>query len=126
VTATVSNAQTSTTSDGPSSTGAAPRCRTASQAAATIASLATNPDVGGTPARAAKPMVIVTNVTGIACRMPPMSAMRLLPTAWINAPAHRNNNALYAAWLSRSATLGTRSASTARPTNMRPSWLIVE
>ncbi len=81
--------------------GAGPPSTTACSAAPSTVSLLKNPASGGTPASAAKPIVIVQNVTGMSSRSPPMRPSRLLPTTWMTAPAHRNSNALNAAWVSR-------------------------
>src|SRR2546429_8530908 len=81
----------------------------AARAAVVItASLLKKPLVGGRPASAAKPIVMVQNVIGRPTRSPPMSDMRLLPTALITAPAQRNSSALNAAWDSRGPIAGTR------------------
>ena len=111
VTATVASPASRTTTA--TQRGAGPACRTASHAPARIWSLLKNPDSGGSPASAPSPIVIDQNVTGIAARSPPIRVIRLLPTAWMTAPAARNSSALNAAWVSRwnSAAAGTPTAS---------------
>ena len=100
MTATVTRPTTSTSQ--PVQAAAGPSwCMAVSSAAPSTASLEKKPENGGRPASAARPTVIVAKVTGISRRRPPMSGIRLVPTAWITEPAARNSSALKAAWVSR-------------------------
>ena len=109
VTATVSSPTTRTSQ--PAQAQAGPSCMDAvSSAAPSTASLEKKPASGGTPASAASPSVIVAKVTGISRRSPPMSGIRLVPTAWMTEPAARNSSALNAAWVSRWNVGGDRRA----------------
>ena len=60
-----------------------------------------NPAVSGNPASASEPMMNVQNVCGMGFRMPPMSDMLLLCTAWISDPEPRNSSALKKPWVNR-------------------------
>ncbi|RAO48848.1 hypothetical protein PSN01_04719 [Micromonospora saelicesensis] len=98
----------------PTQDGAGPVPSSAADSATvSTPSLLQKPANGGTPASAPRPTTVHQNVTGMLRRSPPISDMRVVPTAWITAPAARNSSALKAAWVSRwnSAADGEPTAS---------------
>ncbi len=66
-----------------------------------ISSLLKNPERGGMPAIARQATRNVMCVTGMCLRKPPISAISLLCTVWMMAPAPRKSRALNMAWVKR-------------------------
>src|SRR5665811_695144 len=66
------------------------------RAAARMSSLLKKPEVGGIPASAASPIVVVQNVHGIDWRNPPIAESDVEPIANMRQPAARNRSALKA------------------------------